>query len=108
MIATINQDVIHIIEKFKKLVNPNFKPTNIDIENIKRFVQVAKTGRANENGGDILYCSVDYEGLKRHNVQSFNFKLEDYYEWEQETFDLLKKELLAKYHLNFNEIRTFE
>lgn len=96
MIATLQEDVLHIIENFKEKVNPKFVATPQDLMKIKKMVQDNYCGRTNERGGDILYASVDYDGLKRNNVKDFSFSLKDYERWSIETLELLKAEFIAR------------
>lgn len=94
--ATLKQDIIHIIDQFKKQVNPNFVATSSDIEKIKELVTEHSGGRSNEGHGDIMYTYIDYDGLKRHNVKDFGFSADDYENWSNETLDLLLAECRAR------------
>ena len=96
MDATLKQDIIHIIDQFKKHVNPEFVATPKEIEKIKELIIEHSGGRSNENGGNIMYTYIDYDGLKRHNVKDFSFSAEDYELWSIETLDLLKAECRAR------------
>ena len=96
MIATLQQDLLNIVRCFKEQVNPDFDPTNQDIIKIKQLITNHPHGRMNSNGGDILYTTVDYDGLKRHGVKDFNFSLQDYQEWKIETLEILKNEFITR------------
>lgn len=96
MDATLKQDIIHIINEFKKHVNPEFVATPKDIEKITILITEHSGGRSNEKGGDVMYTYIDYDGLKRHNAKDFSFSAEDYELWLIETLDLLKAECIAK------------
>ena len=90
MIATLEQDILNIIENFKEQVNPDFTAGSQDLMKIKKIIQDWKLGRETQCGGSTLYTCIDYEGLKRHNVKDFKFSLEDYREWQSETIEELK------------------
>lgn len=106
MMATLQEDVLHIIEKFKEKVNPKFVATPQDLMKIKKMVQDNYCGRTNSNGGDILYTSVDYDALKRHKVKDFSFSLKDYERWSIETLEILKAEALVRRNRNANKRKT--
>lgn len=108
MIATLQQDILHIIENFKERVNPKFVATPQDLAQIKRMVQDNHCGRTNERGGDILYASVDYDGLKRHKMKDFSFSLRDYEGWVTETLEILKAEAIARRDKRATERKTTE
>lgn len=96
MNATLAQDVINIINEFKKQVNPGFVATPEDIEKIKVLITEHSGGRCCDLKNNIYYTCLDYDGMKRHNVKDFSFSAEDYELWSIETLDLLKAECIAK------------
>ena len=111
MNATLKQDIIHIINEFKMLVNPDFVATPKDIEKIKELITEHSGGRSNANGGNIMYTYIDYDGLKRHNVKDFSFSAEDYELWSFETLVLLKAKCRArrnKYGVNWKTIKIVQ
>lgn len=90
MIATLEQDILNIIENFKEQVNSGFTASSQDLTKIKKIIQDWRLGRETQNGGNTLYTCIDYEGLKRHQVKDFKFSLEDYKRWQSETIEELK------------------
>lgn len=96
MDATLKQDIIYIINEFKKYVNPEFVATPKDIEKIKILVTEHSGGRCTSWEDRISYTCLDYDGMKRHNAKDFSFSAEDYELWSNETLDLLKAECRAK------------
>ena len=90
MIATLEQDILNIIKNFKEQVNPDFAPDSQDLADIKKIIQNWRLGRETQDGGDIKYICIDYDGLDRHNVKDFKFSLKDYTEWQSETIEILK------------------
>lgn len=90
MIATLEQDILNIIENFKEQVNSDFTASSQDLTKIKKIIQDWRLGRRTQNGGNTLYTCIDYEGLKRHQVKDFKFSLEDYKRWQSETIEELK------------------
>ena len=95
MIATVEQDILNIIENFKKYVNPSFTANSQDLMKIRRIIQDWKLGKETENG-NTLYTFIDYEGLKRHGVKNFSFSLEEYSEWQNETIEILKQDYINR------------
>ena len=111
MNATLKQDIIHIINEFKKHVNPEFVASPKDIEKIKELVTEHSGGRSNEDGGDVMYTYIDYDGLKRHKVKDFSFSAIDYEKWTVETLEILKAECRARrkqYGNNWKTIKAIQ
>lgn len=96
MIATLEQDILNIIEQFKEKVNPDFAADSHSLITIRKLIQKHPSGRRNSQGDDIMYYQVDYEGLKRHGVTDFKFSLEDYKKWQIETLEILKQQFIAR------------
>lgn len=96
MNASLQQDLLNIVKCFKEQVNPAFEATNQDIIKIKQLITSHPHGRINSNGGDILYTTIDYAGLKRHGVKDFSFSLQDYREWKLETLEILRNNFIAR------------
>ena len=96
MIATVEQDILKIIEQFKKHVNPSFTATPHDLQKIKDIITNYPSGRETLDRTNTLYTCIDYAGLKRHGVKDFSFSLEDYSEWQNETIEILKKEYASR------------
>lgn len=96
MVATLEQDILNIIEQFKEQVNPDFAADSQDLMTIRRLIQKHPSGRRNSQGDDVMYYQVDYAGLKRHGVTDFKFSLEDYKKWQIETLEILKEQFIAR------------
>jgi hypothetical protein len=96
MIATLEQDILKIIEQFKKHVNHSFTATPHDLQKIKDIITNYPSGKETLDRTNNLYTCIDYAGLKRHGVKDFSFSLEDYSEWQNETIEILKKEYASR------------
>lgn len=90
MLPTTEEDIKHVINEFIKEINPEFRPTRQDIENIKKIL--GKGGRVGYTGEDNgkLYTRLWVEVLKAHNVKDFSF-VDEYERWQIEELDRLKK-----------------
>ena len=95
MLPTIEEDIRHVINEFKEKVNPEFKPTRQDIENIKKIL--GRHGRvgytAEENGK--MYTRLYVEALKKHNVKDFSF-IQEYDKWIVDELEELKSRHMRK------------
>jgi hypothetical protein len=95
MFATIEQDVLNIIENFKKHVNPSFTANSHDLMYIRKMINTCPASRTNGKDG-VMYYSVDYATLKKHGVKNFKFSIEDYREWRKETLEELKQDFIQR------------
>ena len=95
MFATIEQDVLNIIENFKKYVNPSFTANSQDLMNIKKLIKTCPASRVNGADG-IFYYAVDYNTLKKHGVKDFKFSIEDYRDWRRQTLEELRNEFIQR------------
>lgn len=96
MIAALEQDILKIIEQFKKHVNPSFTATPHDLQKIKDIITNYPSGRETLDRTNTLYTCIDYAGLKRHGVKDFSFSLEDYSEWQTETIEQSKQDFIKR------------
>lgn len=96
MNATLEKDILNIIENFKEKVNPGFTADSQDLMNIRKIIKRYSGGRSNEHQEDVMYSSVDYDALKRHQVKDFKFSLEDYKQWQKETLEELKQQFISR------------
>ena len=96
MIATLQEDLLNIVKRFKEEVNPSFEPSPKDIVKIKDIITNYSSGRETLDRTNTLYTCIDYAGLKRYGVKDFSFSLEDYSEWQNETIEILKKEYASR------------
>lgn len=106
MNATLEQDILNIIENFKEKVNPGFTADSQDLIKIRRLIQKHPSGRRNSESDGIMYYQVDYDALKRHEVKDFKFSLEDYKEWQIETLETLKQQFIARRNNYANKRET--
>jgi hypothetical protein len=96
MNATLEEDILNIIENFKDKVNPEFTADSQDLIKIKRLIQRHPCGRRNSESDGLMYYQVDYDALKKHKVKDFKFSLEDYKKWQIETLETLKQQFIAR------------
>lgn len=96
MNATLEQDILNIIENFKEKVNSDFTADSQDLIKIRKLIQKHPSGRRNSEGDDIMYYQVDYDALKRHQVKDFKFSLEEYKQWQIETLEIFKQQFIAR------------
>ncbi len=96
MIATLQEDLLNIVKRFKEEVNPSFEPSPKDIAKIKDIITNYPSGRETLDRTNTLYTCIDYAGLKRHAVKDFSFSLEDYSEWQTETIEQLKQDFIKR------------
>lgn len=79
-----NENVLFILNQFKKYIEPNYKPTKNDIELIKEYLN-AKYYSTKVNG----MKDFDYEILKEYGVKDFSF-IPKYEDMCEETLNKLK------------------
>ena len=94
--ADLKQNIEYTIERFKKEVNPQFKVTKRDLDNIIKLLNETNNGWSGRCGSDLLYKYVDMDVLKYNNVKDFSFTVSEYEKWLDEEWDRLKQACIEK------------